>query len=77
MLRELQSIRNEWAHQKPFSTNDTMRHLDTITRLLTDISATNATREVEKLHGEVMRTRFAEMQRTGGPREAQAQRHAA
>ena len=68
MLHELQSIRNEWAHQKPFSTNDTMRHLDTITRLLTDISATNATREVEKLHGEVMRTRFAEMQRTASDR---------
>lgn len=68
MLHELQTIRNEWAHQKPFSTTDTLRHLDTITRLLTTVAAAEAVREVEKLHGEVMRTRFSEMQRTASDR---------
>ncbi len=73
MLHELQTIRNEWAHQKAFNTNDTLRALDTVARLLKAVSAHNAASEVEKLHGDVMRTRFAEMQRVATTR---AQRQA-
>ncbi|GHC11961.1 DUF499 domain-containing protein [Cerasicoccus arenae] len=68
MLHELQSIRNEWAHQKPFSTTDTLRHLDTVIRLLNAINDAESVREVEKMHGEVMRNRFSEMQRTASDR---------
>lgn len=68
MLHELQEVRNQWAHQKPFSTNDTQRAMDTIVRLLKAISAEEPVVEAEKLLGEVMRTRFAEMQRTASGR---------
>lgn len=68
MLGELEEIRNEWAHQQPFSTDDTLRALDTIQRLLSAISAAEQATEVDKLKGEVMRTRFAEMQRVATDR---------
>ena len=64
MLSELEEIRNEWAHQQVFTTDDTIRALDTIQRLLNAVSAATQSLELDKLKGEVMRTRFAEMQRT-------------
>ena len=64
MLHELQNIRNEWAHQKPLGTNDTLRALDTVNRLLQSISASESATEVEKMHGDAMRTLFTERQRT-------------
>lgn len=63
MLGELEEIRNAWAHQQTFTTDDTLRALDTVHRLLIAISAASEASEVDKLKGEVMRTRFAEMQR--------------
>ena len=68
MLGELEEIRNQWAHQHVFSTDDTLRALDTIQRLLTAISSADQAAEVDKLKGEVMRTRFAEMQRVATDR---------
>src|SRR5690606_11509855 len=68
MLGELEEIRNAWAHQHPFSTDDTLRALDTTHRLLSAISAASEAAEVDKLKGEVMRTRFAEMQRVAADR---------
>lgn len=68
MLGELEEIRNAWAHQQPFSTDDTLRALDTTHRLLSAISAASEAAEVDKLKGEVMRTRFAEMQRVAADR---------
>ncbi len=68
MLGELEEIRNEWAHQQTFSTDDTLRALDTIHRLLNAVSAATQAAEVDKLKGEVMRTRFAEMQRVATDR---------
>ena len=40
LVYELIEIRNKWAHQSHFSTDDTYRAIDTITRLLKAISAT-------------------------------------
>ena len=68
MLGELEEIRNNWAHQQAFSTDDTLRALDTIKRLLGAIGAGAQVGEVDKVHGEVMRARFAEMQRTATDR---------
>ncbi len=68
MLGELEEIRNDWAHQQVSSTDDTLRALDTIGRLLKAVSAADQSAEVEKLQGELMRTRFAEMQRTATDR---------
>lgn len=73
MLHELQEVRNEWAHQNAFGTNDTQRAIDTIVRLLKAISAGKECAEAEKILGEVMRTRFTEMQRTA---QGRAQRQA-
>lgn len=68
MLHELREVRNQWAHQKTFSTDDTIRALDTTERLLISIAALAQAGEVAKIKGEVMRTRFAEMQRTATER---------
>ena len=63
MLHELSDTRNRWAHQEAFSTDDTLRGLDTIHRLLTSIAAVDQATEVDKLKQEVMRTRYQELTR--------------
>ncbi len=63
MLHELSDTRNRWAHQEAFSTDDTLRGLDTIHRLLTSIAAVDQATEVDKLKQEVMRTRYQELAR--------------
>src|SRR5262245_41865756 len=42
LVNELLDVRNRWAHQNPFSGDDTDRALDSMTRLLTAISAPQA-----------------------------------
>jgi len=42
LVSELIDDRNRWAHQKPFSTGDAYRVLDSVQRLLTAISAEEA-----------------------------------
>ena len=39
LISELRDIRNRWAHQSPFSTDDAYRALDSIGRLLSAVSA--------------------------------------
>ncbi len=63
LVEELRNTRNDWAHQKPFSTDDTYRALDSIHRLLSAISAEQAA-EVERSKQELLRTRFDEQART-------------
>ncbi len=62
MVSELREVRNRWAHQAAFSTDDTYRALDSIERLLTAVSAPEA-REVAQQKQEVLRVRFAEQAR--------------
>ncbi|PXF60387.1 MAG: AAA+ family ATPase [Deltaproteobacteria bacterium] len=62
MVSELRDIRNRWAHQTPFSSDDTYRALDTIGRLLTAVSAPEA-KEVEKHKMALLRVRFDEQRR--------------
>ncbi len=66
---ELRGHRNRWAHQEAFSSDDAYRALDTAGRLLTAISAAQAS-EVEKLKMELLRVRFDEQ--TRGERRKQA-----
>src|SRR5215467_1843633 len=40
LISEIREVRNKWAHQNPFSGDDTDRALDSIARLLTAVSAT-------------------------------------
>lgn len=62
LVNELLDIRNRWAHQEPFSTDDAYRALDSVGRLLTSISAPESG-DVEKMKMELLRVRFDEQAR--------------
>ncbi|MDX1927462.1 MAG: Swt1 family HEPN domain-containing protein, partial [Pirellulaceae bacterium] len=61
MLHELSDFRNKWAHQEPFGTDDTLRALDTIHRLLNSVSAGDQSATVDNIKQEVMRVRYGEL----------------
>ena len=63
LISELREVRNRWAHQRPFSTDDAYRALDSSSRLLAAISAPQAS-EVEKMKMELLRVRFDEQARS-------------
>jgi predicted AAA+ superfamily ATPase len=63
LLSELRDQRNKWAHQEAFSSDDAYRALDSAGRLLTAISASEAS-EIEKMKMELLRLRFDEQVRT-------------
>jgi predicted AAA+ superfamily ATPase len=62
LLQELRDCRNKWAHQEPFSSDDADRALDSMARLLTAVSATEAD-EVGKMKMELRRLTFDEQVR--------------
>ncbi|MBI3073658.1 MAG: ATP-binding protein [Deltaproteobacteria bacterium] len=63
LVNELLAVRNAWAHQEPFSGDDTYRALDTAERLLNSVSAPQAG-DVGKLREELQRVRNEEWMRT-------------
>src|SRR6266566_730251 len=63
LVSELREVRNKWAHQQAFSTDDAYRALDSIQRLLTAVSAAQEASEVERQKYEVLRVRFEEQAR--------------
>jgi predicted AAA+ superfamily ATPase len=62
LVNEILTIRNGWAHQQAFSSDDAYRALDSIGRLLTSVSAMEA-EAVEKMKMESLRVRFDEQAR--------------
>ena len=54
LVSEIRTFRNDWAHQKPFSSDDTDRALDSMERLLTATSAAEA-EEVRRMKLELRR----------------------
>ena len=62
IVSELREVRKKWAHQEPFSSDDTYRALDSVERLLKAVSAIEAA-EVEKLKGELLRTKYEQQMR--------------
>jgi len=62
LVSELRDVRNRWAHQTPFSSDDAYRALDSIGRLLTAISAPEA-KELEEQKMALLRVRFDEQRR--------------
>lgn len=62
LVSEIRDWRNKWAHQEPFSGDDSYRALDSVGRLLTAVSAPQAD-EVEKAKMELLRVRFDEQTR--------------
>jgi hypothetical protein len=71
LVSELRDVRNKWAHQESFSTDDAYRALDSINRLLTAVSAEQAV-EVERQKQEILRVRFEEQARQEKNRAATA-----
>ncbi|HEX3532460.1 MAG TPA: Swt1 family HEPN domain-containing protein, partial [Thermoanaerobaculia bacterium] len=63
LVGELRGHRNQWAHQKTFSSDDADRALDSMARLLTSISAPEAD-EVGKMKMELRRLIFEEQARS-------------
>ena len=62
LVNEILAVRNRWAHQDRFSSDDAYRALDSVERLLTAISAPQAD-EVDKTKMELLRVRFDEQAR--------------
>ncbi len=54
LANELIEVRNQWAHGSMFSTDDTYRAIDSVTRLLKSLSAPQA-EEAEKQRQEILR----------------------
>jgi hypothetical protein len=69
LVSELMEVRKKWAHQEPFSGDDTYRALDSSARLLTAISAPQ-TAELDKMKMELLRVRFDEQVRSEKRRSA-------
>jgi predicted AAA+ superfamily ATPase len=63
LVSELRDARNKWAHQEPFSSDDTYRTLDSTERLLSAVSAPQSD-EIGKLKQELLRVRFDEQVRS-------------
>jgi predicted AAA+ superfamily ATPase len=62
-VSELRGIRNRWAHQDAFSSDDAYRSLDSMHRLLLAVSAADEAIEVDKMRQDLLRSRFAEQAR--------------
>jgi predicted AAA+ superfamily ATPase len=63
LVSELREVRNKWAHQEPFSTDDAYRALDSVQRLLSAVSAADQATEVERQKQELLRIRFEDQAR--------------
>ncbi len=62
LVAELRDVRNRWAHQESFSTDDADRALDSIHRLLQDVSAPQA-QVVDEMKHELRRITYEERAR--------------
>ena len=71
-VSELQTVNNAWAHNESFSTDDALRGLDTVQRLLESVAAGAQANEVGSLHQELLRLKFEEQSRSA--RRSMAQR---
>ena len=60
---ELRETRNLWAHNEPFSSDDAMRALDTIERLLHAVGAVDSAEDVRKQRVDLQRTVFEDQTR--------------
>ena len=61
-VHEIRDVRNAWAHQGNFSSDDTARALDTMKRLLSTVSAPQA-EDLDRMLMELQRLRFEEQAR--------------
>lgn len=59
IVGEMRDVRNKWAHQEPFTIDDTYRVFDNVHRLLHAVGAKEAI-ELERQKQELLRVRFEE-----------------
>ncbi len=64
IISELREARNRWAHHEQFSSNDAIRALDSIERLLNAVSAADDAAQVGQMRLDVMRSMFEEQRRS-------------
>jgi hypothetical protein len=64
---ELREAGNRWAHQDPFSVDDTYRTLDTMERLLTAVGAAEQAAEVRSLRGDLQQPELGATASAGSP----------
>ncbi|GIK15168.1 MAG: hypothetical protein BroJett003_01320 [Planctomycetota bacterium] len=64
IVSELRTIRNQWAHNEQFTSNDAIRALDSMERLLNAVSAADSAGEVGQMRMDLMRTMFDEQRRS-------------
>jgi predicted AAA+ superfamily ATPase len=69
LVSELRDHRNNWAHQQAFSSDEAYRVMDSVHRMLTAVSASQA-EDVEKMKLELLRLKFDEQVRSEKRREA-------
>jgi predicted AAA+ superfamily ATPase len=69
---ELLDVRNRWAHNEAFTSDQTHRALDTAQLLLNAVSAGEQAAEIDRMRQELLRTRFAEEERSVRRRQARA-----
>ena len=60
---ELRETRNKWAHNEPFGSDDAVRALDTMERLLTAIGSLDSADDVNRLRVDLQRTVFEDQTR--------------
>ena len=70
LVSELKGVRNKWAHQEAFSSDDTYRAIDSIGRLLISVSAGEEAAEMERQKQEILRIRFDEQRKKEEQRAA-------
>jgi len=63
LTSEIRTARNEWAHNKEFSSDDTARALDSMGRLLSAVSAGDQAKEVNQIRMDLLRLVFDEQRR--------------
>ncbi len=79
LVFEIADIRNRWAHQEPLSSDDTVRALDSMERLLEVMGDTEEQRKVRELRRDLLRQQIEEEARSerrktaAKPTEGQAQ----
>jgi hypothetical protein len=64
LVNELKAVRNQWAHHEQFSSNDAIRALDSVERLLGAVSAGEIAAEVGQMRMDLMRIVFDEHRRS-------------
>ena len=70
IVQELRGVRNKWAHEKTFSSDDTYRAMDSMERLLEAVSAGDVALTINQQKMEVMRLKLAEQTRHDAKRRA-------